>query len=58
MRTYAKRSEVDAFYKDAKQNLEMEEYELRKIGGIKRHLQMILIAHALTANFSLKIHSS
>ncbi|MGC8937149.1 MAG: IS701 family transposase [Candidatus Methanomethylicaceae archaeon] len=47
MRTYARRSEVDAFYKDAKQNLGMEEYELRKIGGIKRHLQMILIAHTL-----------
>jgi len=47
MRTYAKRPEVDAFYKDAKQNLGMEEYELRKIGGIKRHLQMILTAHTL-----------
>lgn len=47
MRTYAKRHEVEAFYKDAKQNLGMEEYELRKIGGIKRHLQMILIAHTL-----------
>lgn len=47
MRTYAKRFEVDAFYKDAKQNLGMEEYELRKIGGIKRHLQMILTAHTL-----------
>jgi hypothetical protein len=47
MRTYAKRSEVDAFYKDAKQNLGMEEYELRKIGGIRRHLQMILTAHTL-----------
>lgn len=47
MRAYAKRSEVDAFYKDAKQNLGMEEYELRKIGGIRRHLQMILIAHTL-----------
>jgi len=47
MRTYAKRFEVDAFYKDAKQNLGLEEYELRKIGGIRRHLQMILIAHTL-----------
>ena len=47
MRAYAKRFEVDAFYKDAKQNLGMEEYELRKIGGIKRHLQMILTAHTL-----------
>jgi len=47
MRTYARRFEIDAFYKDAKQNLGLEEYELRKIGGIRRHLQMILIAHTL-----------
>jgi hypothetical protein len=45
MQTYARRHEVDAFYKDAKQNLGLEEYELRKIEDIKRHLQMILIAH-------------
>jgi len=47
MRTYARRFEIDAFYKDAKQNLGLEEYELWKIGDIKRHLQMILIAHTL-----------
>ena len=47
MQTYGRRHEVDAFYKDAKQNLGLEEYEFRKIGGIKRHLQMILIAHTL-----------
>jgi hypothetical protein len=47
MRIYAKRSEVEAFYKDAKQNLGMEEYELRKMRGIKRHLQMCLTAHTL-----------
>jgi len=47
MRTYAKRFEVDAFYKDAKQNLGLEEYELRKMRGIKRHLRMVLIAHTL-----------
>jgi hypothetical protein len=47
LRRYAKRWEIDAFYRDAKQNLGMEEYELRKIGDIKRHLQMILTAHTL-----------
>ena len=47
LQTYDRRHEIDAFYKDAKQNLGLEEYELRKIGGIKRHLQMILVAHLL-----------
>jgi SRSO17 transposase len=47
MRTYARRFEIDAFYKDAKQNLGLEEYELRKIKGVSRHLQMILVAHTL-----------
>lgn len=47
MRTYAKRFEIDAFYKDAKQNLGLEEYELRKIRGVSRHLHMILVAHTL-----------
>jgi len=47
MQTYARRFEIDAFYKDAKQNLGLEEYELRKIKGVSRHLHMILVAHTL-----------
>lgn len=47
MRTYARRFGIDAFYKDAKQNLGLEEYELRKIKGVSRHLNMILVAHTL-----------
>jgi SRSO17 transposase len=47
MQTYARRFEIDAFYKDAKQNLGLEEYELRKIRGVSRHLNMILVAHTL-----------
>ncbi len=35
------------FYKDAKQNLGLDEYELRKIRGVSRHLHMILVAHTL-----------
>ncbi len=47
LRRYAKRWEIDAFYRDAKQNLGLEEYELRKLRGIRRHLTMVFIAHAL-----------
>jgi len=47
MQTYARRFEIDAFYRDAKQNLGLEEYELRKIRGVSRHLKMILVAHTL-----------
>ena len=47
MQTYARRFEIDAFYRDAKQNLGLEEYELRKIRGVSRHLHMILVAHTL-----------
>ncbi|MDG6981184.1 MAG: transposase, partial [Nitrososphaerota archaeon] len=44
---YAKRWKIDSFYRDAKQNLGMEEYEVRKIEGVRRHLAMVLIAHTL-----------
>ena len=47
LRRYAKRWEIDAFYRDAKQNLGLEEYELRKLQGVRRHLTMVFIAHAL-----------
>ncbi len=47
VRTYAKRWQIDAFYRDAKQNLGLEEYEVRKILGVKRHLAMVLIAHTI-----------
>jgi len=47
LRRYAKRWEIDAFYRDAKQNLGLEEYELRKLRGVRRHLTMVFIAHAL-----------
>jgi len=44
---YAKRWKIDSFYRDAKQNLGMEEYEMRKIEGVRRHLSMVLIAYTL-----------
>lgn len=47
MKVYAKRWRIDSFYKDAKQNLGLEEYEMRKIKGVKRHLAMVFIADTL-----------
>jgi len=44
---YAKRWKIDSFYRDAKQNLGMEDHEMRKIEGVRRHLAMVLIAHTL-----------
>lgn len=46
-RTYAKRWCIDAFYRDAKQSLGLEDYELRKVKGVKRHITMVFIAHTL-----------
>jgi hypothetical protein len=33
LNVYAKRWKIDSFYRDAKQNLGMEEYEMRKLHG-------------------------
>ncbi len=47
LNAYARRWKIDSFYRDAKQNLGMEDYEMRKIEGVRRHLAMVLIAHTL-----------
>jgi DDE superfamily endonuclease len=44
---YARRWRVDVFYRDSKQNLGLEDYEVRKISGATRHIQMVFTAHAL-----------
>ena len=47
LNVYARRWKIDSFYRDAKQNLGMDDYELRKIEGVRRHLAMVLISHTL-----------
>ena len=47
LKVYARRWKIDAFYRDSKQNLGLEDYEMRKIKGVRRHLQMVFIAHTL-----------
>lgn len=45
--TYLKRWKVDSSYRDAKQELGLEDYELRKLRGIRRHWLMVFLAHDL-----------
>jgi len=45
--TYAKRWTVDVFYRDSKQNLGLEEYELRSMKGIRRHWCLVFLAYTL-----------
>ena len=44
---YARRWRIDAFYRDAKQNLGLEDYEMRKLSGARRHLAMVFASQAL-----------
>ena len=47
IKTYLKRWRVDSSYRDAKQELGLESYELRKLRGIRRHWLMVFLAHDL-----------
>jgi hypothetical protein len=43
--SYEMRWSIDAFYRDAKQHLGLEDYQLRKIQGIKRHWYLVFLAY-------------
>jgi hypothetical protein len=47
LKTYAKRSKIEAFFRDSKQNLGFEDYQLRDLRGIKRHWYLIFLAYSL-----------
>lgn len=47
IKTYLKRWRVESSYRDAKQELGLESYELRKLRGIRRHWLMVFLAHDL-----------
>ena len=47
LETYLRRWKIDAFYRDAKQELGLEDYEVRKLRGIKRHWLMVFLADTL-----------
>jgi len=47
LKTYTKRSKIEAFFRDSKQNLGLEDYQLRNLWGIKRHWYLIFLAYSL-----------
>lgn len=47
LETYLKRWRIDSSYRDAKQELGLESYEVRKLRGIRRHWLMVFLAHDL-----------
>jgi SRSO17 transposase len=47
LKTYAKRWNIETFFRDSKQNLGLEDYQLTDLRGIKRHWYLILLAYSL-----------
>lgn len=47
LETYLLRWRIDAFYRDAKQALGLEDSEVRKLHGLKRHWLMVFLADTL-----------
>jgi SRSO17 transposase len=45
--TYLQRWNIETFYKDSKQNLGFEDYELRKLKGIIRHWHLVFLAYTI-----------
>ena len=38
---------IEGFHRDAKQTLGLEDYQVRKIKGVKRHIAMVFFAYVL-----------
>ena len=47
LQTYAFRWSIEGFHRDAKQSLGLEDYQMRKINGVKRHISMVFFAYIL-----------
>ena len=47
LKTYARRSTTEGFYRDVKQNLGLEDYQLRDLRAIKRHWCLVFLAYSL-----------
>lgn len=47
IKTYAKRWTIEMFFRDSKQNLGLEDYQLRDLRGIERHWYLIFLAYSL-----------
>jgi hypothetical protein len=47
LQTYAKRWSIEGFHRDAKQSLGLDEYQVRKIRGVRRHTAMVFFAYII-----------
>ena len=47
LQTQAMRWPIEGFHRDAKQSLGLEDYQMRKIEGVKRHIAMVFFAYVL-----------
>jgi hypothetical protein len=47
LQTQAMRWTIEGFHRDAKQSLGLEDYQVRKIRGVKRHVAMVFFAYVL-----------
>jgi DDE superfamily endonuclease len=47
LQIYAMRWSIEGFHRDAKQSLGLEDYQLRKIQGVRRHIAMVFFAYIL-----------
>jgi SRSO17 transposase len=56
IKLYKTRWHIETFYRDAKQNLGLEDYELRNIRGIKRHWYLVFLAYTLLQLGSMDKH--
>jgi len=45
--SYKQRWSIETFYRDSKQNLGLEDYELRKLQGIIRHWYLVFLAYTI-----------
>lgn len=47
LKTYSKRWNIETFFRDSKQNLGLEDYQLRDLWGIERHCYLIFLVYSL-----------
>jgi SRSO17 transposase len=47
LQTYAMRWSIEGFHRDAKQSLGLDEYQVRKIRGVRRHVAMVFFAYII-----------
>ncbi len=57
LKLYKRRWKIETFYRDSKQNLGLEDYQLRDLHGIKRHWYLVFLAYSLLASNLLGINA-